>query len=72
MPLSPAWVSRTEYRIKPTPVVARYRRYLAKNVNCVKVYTVNENDYTAPKEVEGYSTFIKWIDNDWQEYVIEE
>lgn len=58
-----------EWRIKPQAV--RYRRYLANggHDNGPKVYSLNDysSNVVLPAEVEVRSTFIRWIDTDWQE-----
>lgn len=54
-----------EYRIKPEPVVVKYRRFLAKHVDTYRVYTAADDQLTPGVGLPSY--FVRWIDDDWQE-----
>lgn len=61
----PLWSEDAVYRIKPTTV--GYRRYLFKWEYSSKAQVGVVNSYQDIKNVEGISSFIRWIDDEWQE-----
>jgi hypothetical protein len=67
----PVFNINTNYRIKPEPVVVRYRRVLWKGFdNMLRVEAMRPTD-TLPA-YEKSACFVKWIDTEWQEYVVED
>ena len=71
--INPAW-NLDNYRIKPIELKKKkiyYRRYLA-NKNFGKTYyihIINKDTPPPPEILERYANFIRWIDQDWEEYV---
>lgn len=69
----PAFHVADAYRIKPEPVkVVPYKRYVYRNCNGKLGVTCTWlGDDALAHQVEG-GTFVKWIDTEWQEYVVED
>ena len=64
----PAFVAGECYRIKPRPIVVKYRRYLVMIANKqVAVSVTHKDSLLSPEEGKN---FIRWIDNDWIEEVV--
>ena len=59
--------STIEYRIKPEPVVVKYRRYLSNINGDHRVYTYQQGSTGIPHTS---PCFVRWIDNAWQEEVL--
>lgn len=56
------------YRVKPE--VKRYRRILLKHDEITSIGAYNEHHGWGPmsvEQVESDPTFVRWIDNEWQE-----
>lgn len=63
---NPSWDPCVKYRIKPEPVVVKYRRYLSKDKDGkFYVYTYNENLLFSDNLLEQSAGFVKWLDCDW-------
>lgn len=54
-----------EWRVKPEPVVLKYRRFIAKTGISSYVDTVIP-DFGAGVRVEEQTNFVRWIDTEWQ------
>lgn len=68
----PPFLRGGSYRIKPEPVVVKYRRLLWKrwpHPSALYVETVHPTSNLA--QYENNSCFVKWIDTEWQEYEVE-
>lgn len=61
------------YRIKPEPVIVRYRRYLYQYYNTSpRVGTYSETSGCTEAGIANMCGFVKWIDTEWREYVVNE
>lgn len=54
-----------DYRIKPEPVIIKYRRYIFKDQYGFCIFNHTENEDELPEDVEAYFGFYEWIDSDW-------
>lgn len=69
----PAFWADAEYRIKPEPVVVKYRRMLWKRwPNPATLFIETVNSASNLSAYENNSCFVKWIDAEWQEYIVDE
>lgn len=57
--------ARNEWRIKPETV--KYRRYLWETSKNVVVGVINCSGCVTVQELIDCASFIRWIDDDWQE-----
>lgn len=65
--VNPSFTSDMAYRIKPDPIVVKYRRFIWRAAT-QKYYvaTAYFDVYnTNVKSIEGASSFVRWIDTDW-------
>ena len=62
----PSFLERNKYRIKPQPIVVRYRRYFWGHTESKKVI-VGTMHFPCTHNPEEGANFIRWIDNDWIE-----
>lgn len=64
----PSFASKMPYRIKPDPVVVKYRRFIwrqgSSDTYCVATAFFDAHN-TSVKRIEGTSSFVRWIDTDW-------
>lgn len=64
--IDPTWSLHIEYRIKPEPVMVKYRRYVAKTLGGkLRVFTYCDGACHSIESVERQIGFAKWIDHDW-------
>ena len=65
--------SGTSYRIKPDPIILKYRRYILTDHKGFYVSSISQNlnEYADVNKIEKMSYFVRWIDNDWVTYECE-
>ena len=61
------------YRIKPDPIILKYRRYILTDHKGFYVSSISQNlnEYADVNKIEKMSCFVRWIDNDWVTYECE-
>ena len=61
------------YRIKPDPIILKYRRYIGRDHEGFYVNSISQNlsGYSDINNIEEMSCFVRWIDNDWVTYECE-
>ena len=59
------------YRIKPDPIILKYRRYIWKDPNGWHITSLSSLSGISSINVENMEEFVRWIDNDWITYECE-
>ncbi len=61
------------YRVKPDPIILKYRRYILTDHKGFYVSSISQNlnEYADVNKIEKMSCFVRWIDNDWVTYECE-
>lgn len=59
------------YRVKPDPIILKYRRYIWKNDNGWHMASFSHDSDLATRNVENMPCFVRWIDHDWVTYECE-
>lgn len=54
-----------EYRIKPKPLVIKYRRYIFKDSYGFAIFNHQEDSNEPTESIEEMYGFYKWLDSDW-------
>lgn len=60
-----------KYRVKPDPIILKYRRYIWKEPNGYHIATFSLNSDLSISDIEHMDDFVRWIDNDWISYECE-
>lgn len=66
---NPSFVEDVLYRIKPDPIVVKYRRYLCKRTE-TRYYVDTCCSDEGVNHVEALTNFVRWIDTDWVTEVV--
>jgi len=59
------------YRVKPDPIILKYRRYIWKDPNGWHIGFFSSLSGVSSIDVENMEEFVRWIDNDWVTYECE-
>lgn len=59
------------YRVKPDPIILKYRRYIWKEPNGYHIASVSSNSGLSISDIEYMDDFVWWIDKDWISYECE-
>ena len=59
------------YRVKPDPIILKYRRYIWKDPNGWHITSLSSLSGISSINVENMEEFVRWIDTDWVTYECE-
>lgn len=67
--VDPNFTSKMAYRVKPNPIVVKYRRFLCKRTE-TRYYVDTCCSVEGVNHAEALSNFVRWIDTDWVTEVV--